>query len=781
MATRDPNSAIAGTLAEPGLSETETRALIAANQQLGLLAGPVQVLIDTALNARVPTLLSQLGGFVPALQVKMTGGTLVETEILALQQNNGTPSPSAPTIVSAPTVDDVTPTVDQLITISPSSVTDATLRSSVNTFRVSFPGLVGFQPTYQSGLTYRIPAIALGYPMLVTQRAADSVVSSVFVERDSLLTAAVIGVPPTVDVAPTISPAGAQPLGTLYTLGDGTITPHTGASIQSRDWQVYVGGVAILGGRQLTNQFQSDSSHAGKVVTFDVVGVDDLGLRSNPALCSNSSTIAGAPYQATTPPSLAATVMEGSIDPIVGAIWPTPVTVLRREILFDGDIIIGATLPAAYLFYKPELPADMPSVLLAAGYTRTALASIKIKEYVTGPDGNQYTSVSDPEVIQAASAALALSLTSAGEAGYFWTVGEQISPAIAAAASGGNGIYSYTWTGLPAGVTLSSGGTQFPATGTPSAALPLANTSVTVRDSAGNVAGPVAVVIQVSPAQSGITPNRLILSPNYEIEAPNDADGSSYSAKQYTNGANVPPLSSLPTITRGGVVRFGPTTLSGLPVLLHRVLRSDPLRNSGARSEYSMDDFRFANGEDVWFSQVYLFGSDWAPSGNNSDRQIIQNIHQDATSTFNPFGLLVAGGGSRQGLNWQVSSGGSDLFLYNTPVVLNQFIRVITHYRSGFASSGHAPKMEAWVAYGSASSYTKLAPLFAGADTQSFGEPLSTPGSNNDWSKIGIYNWTGVLGAQTSRSLWSSGLYARKGLALFDEAAAPLAPYALGN
>jgi len=262
------------------------------------------------------------------------------------------------------------------------------------------------------------------------------------------------------------------------------------------------------------------------------------------------------------------------------------------------------------------------------------------------------------------------------------------------------------------------------------------------------------------------------------IEAPGDADVTGYGTKPLVvNGGSVLPLTNAQTVVRSGVTRFGPETLGGRSVIRHHIRQGDPLRNSGARAELSYGDFRFANGEDIWFASAFMFASDCDPatSGGASDRMLIQQTHQDATSVMaNPFSLTYVGGGASQGLNWVVAYEGNDRELYRTPIQLNQWIRTITHYRSGFAASGHAPVMEVWVAYGSGG-YAKLTPVSGASATQQFGETLSTPGSNNDWPKIGLYKWTtGSWGASPSRTVYSSGLYAKKGANLLNEAAAAL-------
>jgi len=264
------------------------------------------------------------------------------------------------------------------------------------------------------------------------------------------------------------------------------------------------------------------------------------------------------------------------------------------------------------------------------------------------------------------------------------------------------------------------------------------------------------------------------------IEAPNDSDTTDYGAKPLVmDGGSVPPVSNIATVTRGGVMRFGPTNVDGRDVVLHRVVQGDPLRNGGLRSELSYGSFRFANGEDVWFATAFMFDSDSDPatSGGADDRLAIQTTHQELTSPSpigNPFTLTYVGGGSSQGISWIVSHQGNDRELYRTPVVVGQWMRTITHYRSGFDSAGDRPIMEAWVAYG-AGAFAKLQVLPPWTANQEFGDPLSVTGSDNDWAKISIYKWSpGVWGSSSTRTVYSSLLYAGKGPNLFNEAAAAL-------
>lgn len=740
--------------------------------------------MNAAIQSAVPTLLSQLGGFTSTSSIKTANGQILETVLQQLLSNNPTPSASAPTITSAPSVDDTTPTVDQVINITLGGITNGSGRSTVSTVKVSFPGLVGFQPVYQTALTYRVPANALGYPMIVTHRAADSVIPTLYVERDSLVTSAVAGVVPTVTVAATMSPSGAQAAGVKLVYGNGTVTLGTGASIVSRTYQTYVAGIAVPGGRTTSNEFQTDSSHAGKVITADMVAIDNLNLASAPSTLSNSATIAGTAYQASSAVALAATVTEGIQGAITPAVWPTTyngnpfsVTVVRREIFYDGDIIIGATLPSAYLFYTPELAADLPSVLLTAGYTKTSGAVIKVKETVTGSDGQTYYSVSATKTIQAASATLGLSLTAAGQAGVSWIVGTQIAPATFAAATGGTGTYTYAMTVLPAGVALSSGGTAWPITGTPSSPFSLADLAITVRDSANNTAGPVYVSVQVSAAGVTALPSAFQAGPNYALEAPNDANTNNYSAKGYSNGLSIPPLSGVAAITRSGITRLGPATVDGQSVIRHEVRSGDPTRNSGNRAELSYDSMQLQHGVDYWMAFAIKLDSDWtaANSGGSGDQQSLMQVHQQTSETTltngGPFGIKWRGNSGSEIEIFSLGPNNSPVTRFVTSSTANVWMKFIIHYRSG-VNSGQAPNLEIWKAV-NGSAYTKLTDLSPGA---LFGDPAQS--ITRDWAKIGIYKWTtGTYGSTTKRGMYSSGLFYAAGVDKYSEAAAAIASF----
>lgn len=267
------------------------------------------------------------------------------------------------------------------------------------------------------------------------------------------------------------------------------------------------------------------------------------------------------------------------------------------------------------------------------------------------------------------------------------------------------------------------------------------------------------------------------------IEAPADSDATDYATKTATNGSATPPLANLLTVSRGGNPRFRPVTVDGVPAIEHTVVSSDPLRNGSHTSLLSHHGFTFANGEDVWLAAAYKLDPTWtyADSGSSPDRVALQVVNSSSQSDpASPFTLVWVGGGAALGLNWVVADRANtlgDLCLYKTAITPGQWIRVITHYRSG--QTEHAPIMEAWVAHG-AGEYVKLTPLSGLSPHQTFGEPLSTPGSGNDWPKIGISKFTPTsYGSIPTRRLWSSGLYAGRSTSQLAACMAALARYAL--
>jgi hypothetical protein len=216
-----------------------------------------------------------------------------------------------------------------------------------------------------------------------------------------------------------------------------------------------------------------------------------------------------------------------------------------------------------------------------------------------------------------------------------------------------------------------------------------------------------------------------------------------------------------------------------VPALLLNVQQGDVTRYNGARSALNYDAFQVKHGHDYWFALAFKLGSEWtvAQGGGNSDRQNLFDTHQqsgETTSGFgNPFGMSWEGTTAGEELKWRPEAydGSGTLLTYKAASAVNQWIRVIHHYRSG--SSGQSPKLEVWIAYGTGA-FTKLTPLIS--DSTPFGDPGQT---TFDWPVIQIYKWTtAAWGTATNRTVYNSGLFAQEGVYLYDEAVVALAAYA---
>lgn len=258
-------------------------------------------------------------------------------------------------------------------------------------------------------------------------------------------------------------------------------------------------------------------------------------------------------------------------------------------------------------------------------------------------------------------------------------------------------------------------------------------------------------------------------------------------------------ISQLPTITcdaNGGGVRFGPTVLNGVPCILHSIRENDAVRWDGNRSGLMYDGYRISHGEDHWFAFAFKFGPEWtaANGGGHGDRQSIFDVHQDAATAghVGPFGLAWYGdspGGTWTGreLWWVVSTydDGTSAYLYNEQATPGQWMRVIIHYRSGSAVQG--PLLDTWVANG-AGDFRQLPKCIdpytgtAWTTTPAFGDPLTNTLPQYDWMKLEVYKWTrGAYGSATNRNLWTSEVFAARGLDRYDEAVQALAPWATND
>ena len=269
--------------------------------------------------------------------------------------------------------------------------------------------------------------------------------------------------------------------------------------------------------------------------------------------------------------------------------------------------------------------------------------------------------------------------------------------------------------------------------------------------------------------------------PDYALEAPSDADSTStsYAAKAYSNGTTVASsLSSLPTISRSGVVRLGPTTADGKSVIRHEVRNGDPLRNGGNRSELSYDDMQIQHGVDYWMSFAIKLDSDWtaANSAGSSDQQSFMQVHQQNSETTltngGPFGIKWRGVAGREIEVFSLGPNNSPVTRFTAASTAGTWMRFIVHYRSGVTTS-QSPTLEVWQAVGTGASYTKLTDLAPGS---LFGDPAQN--LTRDWAKVGIYKWTsGYYGSTSKRGMYSSGLYFAKGTSLYNDAAAAVSGF----
>lgn len=324
---------------------------------------------------------------------------------------------------------------------------------------------------------------------------------------------------------------------------------------------------------------------------------------------------------------------------------------------------------------------------------------------------------------------------------------------------------------------------------------------------------PVLIPPSVTPlpsAFSQLTPGSA--NGTWGLDAPTDADQAafpgvaSYPEKGVNTSGVVTPgvestlvvtnISQLPTITNasnGGGVRFGPTTVDGVPAIIKSIRQGDALYYAGNRSGLAYDGFEIRHNVDYWFAFAVKFGTEWvqANSDGGNDRQAIWDTHSVAESSgFN--GTLAEiswnGGlaGSYTGKELWMSvpqyDSGDAAWLYNWAANPGGWQRVVVHYRSG--TSG--PVMDLWIANG-AGSYVQLAKAIdpytgtAWTVTPSWGDPLGggNGGGLPDFMKFEIYKWTtGFYGTIPSRSMVTSWMYAAAGVNLYAEAVAALAAYA---
>ncbi len=268
-----------------------------------------------------------------------------------------------------------------------------------------------------------------------------------------------------------------------------------------------------------------------------------------------------------------------------------------------------------------------------------------------------------------------------------------------------------------------------------------------------------------------------LLSSSFGIVAPNDSDTDNYSEKNYSA---VTSLSQYPTITRGGVVKFGPVADpggSGKVVLRHDVTSGDPLYHNGNRAELTYDGTLIGNGIDYWIAFAYELAPNWVQSsaGGNNDQQVLMQIH-DLGAASPPFAILWTGGSPGTYGDGQIVVGqalqGSDLpSIFRLSARSGVWNRIILHYRSG-PDATFSPTLEMWSA-GPGEPFVQASPLISA--TSPFGETQSSPSA---WPRIGIYKWTyTAYGSIGDRAMYSSGLYFAEGVNLYAEAVNALSGY----
>lgn len=750
-----------------------------ATSQLGAMGPAVQALIDAAVQ-QVRDRAQQTGNM-PAANAVLGSGQTVEQAVAQLRQS--IVSPSAPVITTAPTISG-TAAVGSTLTVTSGTVTEGIGGSHTSLWQwYTVDGdanLIAINGATTSTLV--VIAAMLGKRILCVQIAVDST-GLISASRASAVTSAVSATLPANTAKPTITPSDTQPIGTTYSFSNpGSWENDSGAAVAYK-WTLSVGGgsdVDIAGATSST--YTSIAGQEGGVIKGWMRKTTSQG--ASPWVdSSNSSTVSGAPAVVNlTAPAFPATLTVNVPATITNAAWSggAPTLSLTR-IYVDSATTPYAVISANPAVYTPD-PDGNSFLLSQTGLTSLVGHTVYCDQQWTFNGQTIISPKSVGRVVQAPPATLAARIDSAILA---WTQGTAITSVRPITGINGTAPLAYSISpALSAGLTMNTS-TGF-ISGAPTVSSAQNTYTVTVTDAVGATG---SAPFQASVAASGVTPLVLALAASpandYVIEAPNDSDVTGYGTKHFGNNtAVVSSLSNLATISRGGVVRFGPATKSGAPAILHRVVSGDPTRNSGHRAELDYSQFTFANAEDVWFAQAVLLDPDCNPatSGGASDHFLLQQTHQENTSPApigNPFSLTYVGGGSSQGINWIVTYQGNDYELYRTPIVTGVWLRFITHYRSGFTASGHNPILEAWVAQG-AGEYSKLAVLSPWSANQQFGDPLSTPGSGNDWAKSGIYKWTtGAYGSSNTRTFWSSGVRAGKGANLFNEAAASIAAYAL--
>jgi hypothetical protein len=135
--------------------------------------------------------------------------------------------PTAPQITTDPTISDTTPNVAQTLTVTAGTVTGG---AHTETYFWSANGVP--ITSLSTSTTYVVGAAYAGQVLSVTQRSTLNT-GGLYSERTSAATSAVVGTVPTNSAAPTITPTGAQAVGTAYSVASlGTWANDTSATVE---------------------------------------------------------------------------------------------------------------------------------------------------------------------------------------------------------------------------------------------------------------------------------------------------------------------------------------------------------------------------------------------------------------------------------------------------------------------------------------------------------------------------------------------------------------------
>lgn len=693
--------------------------------------------------------LANAKGTLQANNIVFADGSTLEAVVQELRQGTSNPA-SAPTIDTAPTFDDTTPAVGQSLTITPGDVTEASGRTSTATYRINIPGEP--EGAWVTSTTYVVPTVAFGKGISVTQRQTDDAIPTLFAERTSAVTTAVSGTKPTNSVAPSISPNGSQAVGQTHTVSTGT---WTGASTYGV--QFYLAGSPV-GARSSTLTFTTADNQVGLALTFDVIAYSSLGVASDPVAGSNSVTITGTTPAVVnvSPPAWPATIYLDSPADFTPGTWTGDIrgtqsaTDEGREWRFFRN---SETTP--YLAIVNTLSIHTPRAPAIVGDT------LYIEETVFDATTGQAYPVarSAGKTITATPADFAANLTSAGTAGYSWTINTAIAQSTVATLTGGTAPYSITsHTSAASGVTASISGSNVVLSGTPTALASLTSGTINFADSAGATAS---------------------VSYSYSVAA---ASGSALSALPYSeaavaiSGANTS-YNGTTNKTYNGVVVLGP---NGDGRNRHRLVQGAPSIAGGVRNELLWFDYHLIEGSAVWLAYDLLWdiANEFPASTSSYDEHLVMQTHTPYSGDTQPgfacklsrqsgqIYFRIAGTANAPSGGTSTTTNNPANFGHQT-LVQGQRYRFIIKHRAGWLAS-HNPRIDIWVRNGSATTWTQLVTNYAnypnvhnhGGDT-----------SKREYVRIGGYKWSSSVWANTPISWVSSPLFYGVGEDLFQDAA----------